>query len=573
MKSVLSCFSVVVASAIPCLSQGGSSALQFDGSSLILNDSVWSDGQAPPAARLDGVSNTFTMELWVDPTAAIGLDIEATSGISGVYAGAGFAVWPTHVIGGSWGAGAGISVGTNGVVVYEHSDSYLPALLAWQGTISGCTHIAVVYQNKQPRLYVNGELVRTGLTSTRSSVHPSIDRFGGGAYGYYTGTLDEIRVWSVALGEDDIQARMNTPLTGDESGLVFYLPLDEGSGAQAGDASGNGSTYAMGDGVEWATGCVASNQSPLADAGDDQSTECESPEGTEVTLDGAGSSDPDGDDLEFEWRDADDSVVGTSATLSVTLPGHGSSTYSLIVTDPSGASDTDQVTITVTDTTPPSISVTVSPALLWLPLHWMRQITACVRVSDNCSQVDWELASITSDEPDDAPGWWDGCTSNDIQGAATGTPDTLFSLRAERALNGNGRVYTIIYTATDESGNCARDTATVVVPLFWWCGKQNVDQAELPAGTGLRSAVAPNPTTGAATISFDLATGGPVTARLYTSDGRQVACLLNRILDEGRHDIQWAGTDANGDLCANGIYIYIIESKGAIESGRVVVRR
>ncbi|HET7144092.1 MAG TPA: hypothetical protein VFI68_08750, partial [Anaerolineales bacterium] len=54
----------------------------------------------------------------------------------------------------------------------------------------------------------------------------------------------------------------------------------------------------------------------------------------------------------------------------------------------------------------------------------------------------------------------------DILGAAFGTDDRLFSLRSERGSGGQntGRVYTITYRATDNSGNNTEATATVKVP-------------------------------------------------------------------------------------------------------------
>lgn len=61
----------------------------------------------------------------------------------------------------------GISVGTNGVSIYEHAGGYMPPLLVWAGTLSGWTHLAVVYRNRQPFLYINGALVQTGLQSTK----------------------------------------------------------------------------------------------------------------------------------------------------------------------------------------------------------------------------------------------------------------------------------------------------------------------------------------------------------------------------------------------------------------------
>jgi hypothetical protein len=52
----------------------------------------------------------------------------------------------------------------------------------------------------------------------------------------------------------------------------------------------------------------------------------------------------------------------------------------------------------------------------------------------------------------------------DIQGAAIGTDDRSFQLRAEKGAQTRERVYAITYRATDASGNSKDVTANVVVP-------------------------------------------------------------------------------------------------------------
>jgi hypothetical protein len=74
------------------------------------------------------------------------------------------------------------------------------------------------------------------------------------------------------------------------------------------------------------------------------------------------------------------------------------------------------------------------------------------------------LVSITSNEPDNAVGNGDGDTINDIQDAELGTPDFKFSLRAERSGSGDGRTYTVTYTAVDTAGNQSSADALVEVP-------------------------------------------------------------------------------------------------------------
>ena len=74
------------------------------------------------------------------------------------------------------------------------------------------------------------------------------------------------------------------------------------------------------------------------------------------------------------------------------------------------------------------------------------------------------LQSISSSEPDDAPGGGDGNTVNDVQRAEAGTNDVAFSVRAERAGEGSGRVYTVTYAIADGPAAGTTATAYVTVP-------------------------------------------------------------------------------------------------------------
>ena len=145
-------------------------------------------------------------------------------------------------------------------------------------------------------------------------------------------------------------------------------------------------------------------------------------------------------------------LTGSPAVLSIKVNGQ----------DGRGNIGTDSVQVQVVDNTPPTISESVSPDSLWPPNHKLQNINAQVVVADNCPNVSYVLASITSNEPDNGSG--DGNTVGDIQGASLGTPDTSFSLRSERAGPKPGRIYSIKYTATDGSGSTATSTPVVVVP-------------------------------------------------------------------------------------------------------------
>jgi hypothetical protein len=203
------------------------------------------------------------------------------------------------------------------------------------------------------------------------------------------------------------------------------------------------------------------NAPPVADAGPDQILECSSPNGTEVMLDGSGSTDPEGDPLSFSWSGPFGDWIGQ--TIYPKLP-VGTHSITLTVDDGNGNTDTDTLSVTVADTTPPSLSVSLSPTSLWPPNHKMRPINASIRTSDACDAApNVKLVSIISSQPDNGVG--DGNTNNDIQGASFGTDDRTFLLRAE--VSGKGarqRIYTVTYSSTDALGNVGEDgSASVTV--------------------------------------------------------------------------------------------------------------
>jgi len=207
------------------------------------------------------------------------------------------------------------------------------------------------------------------------------------------------------------------------------------------------------------------NHPPVANAGAAQTVNCMGHGCASVTLNGSGSSDPDGDALSYVWTDqANNAVVGTTAVvqLNVTLGVHW---FTLTVTDTGGLPSTAATSVTVQDTAPPTLSVALSPNYLWPPNHKLVQITASVATSDACdAHPRVQLVSITSSERND---------SIDIQAVgggqvAFGTDVRSFLLRAERNTSSNPRVYTVTYRATDAAGHATLASAQVQVSDASW---------------------------------------------------------------------------------------------------------
>jgi len=166
-------------------------ALGFDG----IDDDVTVGANGRP-------TDTFSFGGWLKTSATHEIDPETSSGTGGVN-NQRYAFDPQH--GGETDGGAGLSVGTNGILVYEHGSNYMPATAVYQADIgSDWNHIMIVYNNKQPTIYLNGIAVRTGLTSPREVVNAPI-HFGGMAYGYFEGLMDEVRIYNRALSAAEVR--------------------------------------------------------------------------------------------------------------------------------------------------------------------------------------------------------------------------------------------------------------------------------------------------------------------------------------------------------------------------------
>jgi len=196
---------------------------------------------------------------------------------------------------------------------------------------------------------------------------------------------------------------------------------------------------------------------PLANAGPDQTVSCDSSCKAAVTLDGRGSSDPDGDPLTYSWTGPFGTATGP--TPVVTLP-KGQHQITLTVNDGKGGVASDTVLITVVDRSAPAISrVTASPSTLSQTNHQMVAVTISVSAKDNCDpSVTCRITSVTSNEPENGTG--DGDKSPDW----TITGPLTVSLRAERAAKGKGRIYTINIECVDSSGNRSTSSVQVSVP-------------------------------------------------------------------------------------------------------------
>jgi RNA polymerase sigma factor (sigma-70 family) len=173
----------------------------------------------PPKAPTAGVwvaqpdlSDTFTTALWVRPAATISQMFDPALPVNAFqYAGCSgqrYAIWASHGGLDAKRAGCGISVGTNGIALFEHTHDHCPCVLKHDCVFQDWTHVAVVYTKAAPTLYINGAVVKTGERS-RWTVFPGTG-FGDAksGYGAFEGLIDETTLFGRALTVEEIKAVM-----------------------------------------------------------------------------------------------------------------------------------------------------------------------------------------------------------------------------------------------------------------------------------------------------------------------------------------------------------------------------
>ena len=126
-------------------------------------------------------------------------------------------------------------------------------------------HVAGVWDGTTRRIYINGVSVADDTpTAPNTGGTKHWDRIGyaddgswsGGLDYYFTGKIDEFRIWSSALNRDQIIDNMHKGLTGSESNLIVNYNFNETSGPTADNVEGTANldgTLTNMTGNEWET--------------------------------------------------------------------------------------------------------------------------------------------------------------------------------------------------------------------------------------------------------------------------------------------------------------------------------
>ena len=100
------------------------------------------------------------------------------------------------------------------------------------------THVAATRSDKTWTIYVNGLLNTTAVRNNEmlSATDLIIGNITTSSAGF-RGQIADVRVWSVARSQADIQSTMNVRLAGNETDLSYYWPMNEGSGTTVFDSA------------------------------------------------------------------------------------------------------------------------------------------------------------------------------------------------------------------------------------------------------------------------------------------------------------------------------------------------
>jgi hypothetical protein len=238
------------------------------------------------------------------------------------------------------------------------------------GTYSdGLWHMAAMTVDTNGlRLYVDGTLQMTNSWSGPAGVCSTTSPLLLGVYpgdSSFTGSIDEASLWNVALTQTQIQTCMNRPLAGNETGLLAYYHLDEGSGTTVIDASGHGNNGTLTNFTwlypGWTVSGVKFYSPPQA------TTLPATVNGNSATLQGAANPEGLASGTYFQWGTTTNygnttpavAIGNGTSTVSntalVSLPGSGVYHFQCVVTNVSYTNFGQDMSFD-TDTNPPTVA-------------------------------------------------------------------------------------------------------------------------------------------------------------------------------------------------------------------------
>ena len=327
----------------------------------------------------------------------------------------------------------------------------------------------------------------------------------------------------------------------------------------ASDAGNYPVTFSASDGLTSASEAIhiaitASNSPPVADPRGPYTGATGQP----IVFDGSGSSDPDGDALQYGWSFGDGGSA-TGATASHSFLSAGSYLVSLTVNDSGTPSLSDAATTSafVLDLIPAQVNLKLPTSGTMRVSGGGNQLIGLETTSVPATVIDPLSIRVSTTQASAGtareirPSAGKDVSLGDVDG--DNVPDLVASF--SRA------------SLHDLLGNVANNTmVTLVVNAITTAGMPIQGSATVRVKNGGSSAVsafaAPNPFNPIVSVSWTLRAAGAATVRIYSLDGRLVKVLHEGPSPAGTSTTSWNGVDSEGRSVSAGTYFLVAQSAG-----------
>ena len=276
---------------------------------------------------------------------------------------------------------------------------------------------------------------------------------------------------------------------------------------------------------------LSQNEEPTSDAGPNQTMSYNQ----EATLDGTGSSDPDGTIESYQWSQISGTTVSLStpnqATTTFTSPNQeGDLLFKLLVTDNEAASDVDTISVSI-------INTNINPSADAGP----DQIIGYV-----------ELVTLNGTGSSDPDGTIESYQWSQISGTAVSlnTPNQATTTLTSPAED-NILVFTL--SVVDELGGVDGDTISVLVQGTTTSTDGNVFANEIKLFGNH-----PNPFNPKTDIVFQVLNQANVEISIYNVYGQKIWTKNIGSVDRGIYNVPWRGNNTAGEPVVSGVYFYQI---------------
>jgi hypothetical protein len=196
----------------PTFSSGGLGKIIFDATDekvvIPSTDGLGPSNNLTYANIYESLINNFSLEFVCEPYNTIEIISEGNTGYPAVSSTQKHLFNSAKYAGDNVSAHAAalVSIGTNGLQIIAHADSYMPCYLSYSATLSSVNYFVLTFTSSQPSLYLNGVLVRSKPSIANRTLGFTSYQIGNGG-GYPSATVDlyTFKAYNRALTADEIR--------------------------------------------------------------------------------------------------------------------------------------------------------------------------------------------------------------------------------------------------------------------------------------------------------------------------------------------------------------------------------